>query len=367
MTPEQMQEMAKSLGPLVAAQMMEQAKGQRDGLAGLLGAKAKPEDNQVPGILKSLNDFGAYLKAVVNAGRNPTREAVLEQAKRFGGADVQKAVQESVFSSAGVLVPVQEAGEMIEFLRPDSVVLALGARPVPFKGELHFGKKTGSVTFKWIGEGEKVEKSQPSHGKVVLKAHKAMILADISNDLLRNPAVGDTGVAEDFREAAADGMDEAALNGDGQGPNPKGVLAQMDSAHSKARSGTSADHYLADVDGMVEDVLKANIKLRRPGFLLHPTRETALLGLKDGGTWIFRDEMLNRGTLRGFPYKASTRIAPSRILFGTWDQLLYGVDTELVLSEHDVRAEYDETTLRGICRGDFKLRHDKAFSERKGY
>lgn len=32
------------------------------------------------------------------------------------------------------------------------------------------------------------------------------------------------------------------------------------------------------------------------------------------------------------------------------------------MSEHDVRAEYDETTIRAIVKGDFKVRQPKAFA-----
>jgi len=52
---------------------------------------------------------------------------------------VQKTVQLSKFDSAGVLVPIQQSGEVIEFLRPDATLLKLGVRTQPFKGELHMG------------------------------------------------------------------------------------------------------------------------------------------------------------------------------------------------------------------------------------
>jgi hypothetical protein len=45
-----------------------------------------------------------------------------------------------------------------------------------------------------------------------------------------------------------------------------------------------------------------------------------------------------------------------------WRQFIYGIDEELILSEHDNCADYDETTIRAIVKGDFKLRQPKAFS-----
>jgi HK97 family phage major capsid protein len=362
MTSEAMQELIKSLAPAVAAQLLAQAKSAPSDMAALFGGKsAAPEPT--PSVLKSDAAFGAFVKAVHAAGRRPSREVLIEAAKGFGGADVQKAIQESKFDSAGVLVPVQQSGELIEFLRPTAVLMQLGVRTIQFKSEMHMGKQTGTATFRWIGEGDTVPRSDIKYGKIVLKAHKAMVLVDLSNDLLRNPSVGDAGVGQDIRETMADGLDDAGINGDGQGPNPKGLLRQIDPANRVKAAGTSPANYIADIDNAIERVTSSHIRLSRPGWLLHPTREAALLGLRDNAGWVFRTEMLDRKTIRGFPYVASTRIDAARMVFGTWDQFLYGVDQDVIISEHDTRAEYDETTLRAILRADFKVRQPKAFIE----
>jgi hypothetical protein len=90
---------------------------------------------------------------------------LIDAAKRFGNADVQKAVQLSKFDSAGVLVPIQQSGEVIEFLRPDAALLKLGMRTQAFKDELHMGKQTGTSVFKWVGEGRPSRRACPSTGR----------------------------------------------------------------------------------------------------------------------------------------------------------------------------------------------------------
>lgn len=260
-------------------------------------------------------------------------------------------------------MPIQQSGEVIEFLRPDAAMLKLGVRTQTFKGELHMGKQTGTSVFKWVGEGETVPKSAPKYGKIVLKAHKGMVLTDISNDLLRTPGVGDAGVGEDIRATVADGLDDAGFNGDGTGAAPKGLFAQLDAAHTFASTGTTAAAYLSDVDKAVELPLTAHVRMGNAAWVLHPTRATALLQLQNSGVWVFRQEMLDRGTIRGFPFVMTTRVPVSRITFSAdWRQFIYGIDEDLILSEHDVRAEYDETTVRAIVKGDFKVRQPKAFS-----
>ncbi|NVJ08385.1 phage major capsid protein [Myxococcus sp. AM001] len=357
MTREQIAQMVKALGPEVARELMD---------AAARGAPGRAEPGNAPrgtGVYASAENFGGFAKSVIAAGRRTGAAELVDAAKRFGNADVQKAVQLSKFDSAGVLVPIQQSGEVIEFLRPDAAMLKLGVRTQTFKGELHMGKQTGTSVFKWVGEGETVPKSAPKYGKIVLKAHKGMVLTDISNDLLRTPGVGDAGVGEDIRATVADGLDEAGFNGDGTGAAPKGLFAQLDAAHTFASTGTTPAAYLADIDKAVELPLTAHVRMGNAAWVLHPTRATALLQLQNSGVWVFRQEMLDRGTIRGFPFVMTTRVPVSRITFSAdWRQFIYGIDEDLILSEHDVRAEYDETTVRAIVKGDFKVRQPKAFS-----
>ncbi|AFE05232.1 hypothetical protein COCOR_03436 [Corallococcus coralloides DSM 2259] len=85
--------------------------------------------------------------------------------------------------------------------------------------------------------------------------------------------------------------------------------------------------------------------------------------VQESGLFLFRGEMLDKGTIRGFPFVMTTRVPVSRITFSCdWRQFLYGIDEDLLLSEHDTRAEHDETTIRAIVKGDFRLRQPKAFS-----
>ncbi|WP_141592246.1 phage major capsid protein [Myxococcus sp. AB056] len=357
MTRKQIAQMVKALGPEVARELMD---------AAARSAPGRAEPGNAPrgtGVYASAENFGGFAKSVIAAGRRTGAVELVDAAKRFGNADVQKAVQLSKFDSAGVLVPIQQSGEVIEFLRPDAAMLKLGVRTQTFKGELHMGKQTGTSVFKWVGEGETVPKSAPKYGKIVLKAHKGMVLTDISNDLLRTPGVGDAGVGEDIRATVADGLDDAGFNGDGTGAAPKGLFAQLDAAHTFASTGTTAAAYLADIDKAVELPLTAHVRMGNAAWVLHPTRATALLQLQNSGVWVFRQEMLDRGTIRGFPFVMTTRVPVSRITFSAdWRQFIYGIDEDLILSEHDVRAEYDETTVRAIVKGDFKVRQPKAFS-----
>lgn len=352
MTQEQMQEIAKS----VASEIVEKSRGERN----VVATKSEPSKFSA---LRDLSTFGALLKAVANA-KGGGREETVRAAEKFGGAEMAKAIQESVFDSAGVLVPVQNSSEVIEFLRPVSLMDKLGIRTVAFKAQLEIPKQTGTAALTWIGEGDTVSETKPAFGKIVLKAHKAMAILNLSNDLLRNPAVGDAFAGEDARLAMAHGLDDAMLNGSGVSGQPLGLLKQINANNSFARAGVTAANYIADADKAVEKVLSADVAISAPAWIMSPTKEAELLGLRDSAGYIFRDEMLGAKTFRGFPYVCSTRVATTKIIFGCWDQLIYGVDEAVNVSLHaDTRAAYDETVLRAVLRADFKVRYDKAFAE----
>ncbi|EAU61615.1 phage major capsid protein, partial [Stigmatella aurantiaca] len=155
-----------------------------------------------------------------------------------------------------------------------------------------FTKRRGLRSSSGLARGDRPEERAEVR-KIVLKAHKGMVLTDISNDLLRTPGVGDAGVGEDIRATVADGLDDAGFNGDGTGAAPKGLFAQLDAAHAFASTGTTADAYLADVDKAVELPMTAHVRMGTAAWVIHPTRATALMQLKDTGIFIFRQEMLD--------------------------------------------------------------------------
>ncbi len=58
-------------------------------------------------------------------------------------------------------------------------------------------------------------------------------------------------------------------------------------------------------------------------WVIHPTRATALMQLNDTGIFIFHQEMLDKGTIRGFSFIMTTRVPTTRITFSAdWRQYL---------------------------------------------
>jgi HK97 family phage major capsid protein len=368
MDPKQLEELVKQLGPAVAAQIVEQAKGNREGFTALFGAGAEKKVERKKG--QAFGQFAIAWLAAGGAKGIPSRDMMTAKLKSFGSDDLVKGLQESVFAAGGSAVPVEYSSEFIELLRPALVFTELGAQQTSYKSEKVIGRVDSGTTAYWVEEGVAPTKSTPATGRLVLKKHKLAVLADCSNDIIRNPAAGfdDANLTADMVAAARQEFENQSINGSGVSSKPKGLLTLMDSSQSFTKAGTTAANYIADIDKLVNTVDKTNRKRERRGFLMHPDVETALLGLRDTAGWVFRVDMIERGMLRGFSYKTSTLMPTTHLLHGEWADVIQGFDTDVTLSSTDaLRFAEDETTFKLIMAGDVQLKRSKSFAAINNY
>jgi len=361
MTPKQMRDLVKQLGPVVAAQVIEKAKA---------GQVPAPKQARERAKGQAFGQFALAFLAAGGAKGMPERSIFADRLKSFGSEDMSRGLQESVFTAGGSTVPVEYASDFIELLYPTLVLQDLGATYRPFKSEVVIGRQDSGTTGEWVGEGKAPAKSTPTTGQIKLKARKYAALSDVSNDIIRNPAVGfdDVKLTNDMVTAARDAFEAAGINGAGTEYVPTGLLKLMDTSQLVNKSGTDIAHYIADVDKLVKIVDDTDRVRQKRGFLMSTTVEVKLLGLRDAAGYVFRDEMLARGTLRGFPYRTSAKVDPKYLLFGEWSDLVWGVDTDVELTSSNApRFGEDETTFRLIMRGDFQVYRRKSFAGIKDY
>jgi hypothetical protein len=93
----------------------------------------------------------------------------------------------SLFGADGAQLPVVESRELIEFLRPASILLNRpGLRKVSgYGGKFVIGKLNEVPVAYWVVEGQPSDKSKLDAGLLKLGSHKLMGLVRISNGLLR--------------------------------------------------------------------------------------------------------------------------------------------------------------------------------------
>ena len=323
--------------------------------------------------------FARIVRALAAEKGNP-RNAAQFASEQFGDEKVAKALASGVGSAGGFLVPEEFSTDIIELLRPASVVRSLSPTIVPMtRGNLTMPKLAGGSSATYIGENTNIGKTEPTFGQLVLNAKKLAALVPISNDLIRySSPQADLVVRDDLVAAMALRSDLAFIRGDGAGNNPKGLRNWAPAGNVIAANATvNLANVTADLGKLVLALKNANVRMMRPGWVFTPRSEQYLMTVRDGnGNYAFRAEMLN-GTLWGFPYKTTTQV-PDNLGVGTNESEVYLADfADAVIGDAmtimlDVSSEaayhdganvvasfsLDQTVIRAIAQHDFGMRHD---------
>lgn len=266
------------------------------------------------------------------ACRGSRRDAADFIDQKYGpeGAHVARALATSIGSAGGFLVPPEMSSDVIELLRPASVVMALEPRILPMpSGNLMIPRIQGGATANYVGENQPMSPSQPQFGMVQLSAKKLTAEVPISNDMIRFPSVStDAIVRDDMVKSIAVRGDLAFIRGNGGQFSPRGlrsfaaaaslagtnVIAANVLVGSAYAAGGQAQtiQALASITGDLSKaelaLEQANIPMTRPGWIMSPRTKQYLMNIRDGlGNYALQAEM-SRGMLRGKPFKTTTQV-----------------------------------------------------------
>jgi len=314
------------------------------------------------------------------AAKGDCMRASIHCEKVYGDQEMAKALAAGVATAGGFLVPDDVSEEIIEFLRPASVVRASGAVEVPMPhGNLTMPKQVGGGSATYIGENTNIPPSQQTFGQLRLTARKLAALTPVSNDLIRfaSPKV-DTLVRNDLVAAIASTEDAAFIRGDGLGAGPRGLKSWATAANILAANGTvNLANITQDLGRLWLTLRESNSRMRNIGWLMAPRTENYLRNLRDGNGNKAFPEMAS-GTLNGYPFKSTTQIPVNLAVTGTNESELYLVDfadviigqaTGMIIDVSDTAAYYDganvvaafsldQTVVRVITEHDLGMRHD---------
>ena len=289
-----------------------------------------------------------------------------------------RVLSSSVDGSGGYLVPAQYTEELIELLRADAVVLALGARelsgligsPVPLS------KQTGGATGYWVAEGNSISASDQSFGEINLRPHSAAALTKLSNRLLAQTAnqgikSAERIVREDLAKTLALLIDVAALTGTGAGEQPIGIANATGVGTLSLNANPTIDHLI----DMVKTVANANALRGSLGFVMHPRTWFKLLKLKDGEGKHYLVPDASRpwmGTLLGYRAAQTTQLSiilgsttdESELIFGNFAEIFVatwgGLELEASRETSDA-FEKRQTWIRIVQEVDIAVRHGASF------
>lgn len=287
-------------------------------------------------------------------------------------------------AAGGFMVPETIGAELIELLRPASVVMASTPIIMPMSsGNFTMNRQATGTTSNYVGEQQATNATGLTLGQVKLSAKKLQALVPISNDLLRSASLAaDRVVRDDLVLSQASRADLAFIRGSGTEFSPRGLRFQAVGFTEEATGilTMTATPTLVTVTtdlGRLELVLmRANVPSIRPTWLMSPRIYQFITNIRDGnGNFAFPE--MSSGMLRNKPVRVTTQI-PENLGGGSNESELYLVDFgHVVVGEHmgidiavSTEAAYldasgtlvsafarDETLMRAIQQHDIGARH----------
>lgn len=302
------------------------------------------------------------------------------------GLDVlTKALSTDNATAGGFLVRDAISNEVIELLRPASVVDSLNPIQITMgAAQYSVPKLAGGATAYFIGENEDIPITQPETGTVRLRFHKLAAIVPMSNDMLRYAAPGSEAIVRDDAVAAlAQRADLAKIRGDGTNDSIKGLKSFCPSANKIPANGTvNLANVTNDLATLVLTLMEANVRMLRPGWIFPPRVMMYLATVRDGlGNYAFRDEIM-RGVFWGYPFKTTTQIPinlggggdESEIYLADFADIVIGRAMDLTI-DTSTDATYvgadgalkslfskDQTAVRLIQEFDMGVRHDASIA-----
>lgn len=379
------------------------AAGLREGLKGLVNAPQGGDSaggriaQGAPGLLRSVvaedakdsgQVVGRYLQCLLAAGRAKRSDVMDVFNEHYkGDKKTEKALSASDFSAGGAMVGTETAREIIELLRPATVVRQARPRIAQMTtGSLDIPRHTAGSTGSYVGENQTGGSSQATTGDLNLTRKKLKVEIPFSNDFTRFAVInGDEFIRADAVDGLATREDAAFIRDDGTVFTPRGMRYWVPSAHVFDASSDTDD--LPSIELRVRQAIaalkSANVMLTNAWWFMSVRTEMRLKTARTGGSadgeYAFRPEML-QGRFWGYQYAVSTQIpedlgggTESELYFVNMPDMVIGEALELTLdvfpggAYHDGTAvrsgiSRDQTVLRAIMQHDFGARHPESIA-----
>jgi HK97 family phage major capsid protein len=324
---------------------------------------------------------------------------------------VTKALITGVGPAGGFIIPPDYMNEIIELLRPATVVRSAGPRTIPMpRGTMTIPGQASAASANYGSEVKPIGSSQQSLNSIVASYKKLTALVPVSNDMMRyaDPAV-DAFVRDDLVKVMALREDLAFLLGDGTADAPRGYTSFASGfATSPAGGSGVAGSWLSNANstaatqgqfitsnptftlstvaselaGLIQKLDGQNVSDIKRAWFMNPRTKNFLYNVQNSlGEYVYAPEM-DKGRLRNYPFRTTTQI-PTNI----WDTTGTNKDCSfLILAEMDESmifdsmqlelfvsregsyvdtngntvsaVQNDQTIIRAIAEHDFQLRHD---------
>lgn len=369
-----------------------------DTVKSALNDSLKPAENKAAGLFAPANQtrkreasnvFGGVI-AMIAKGKGDRERAVQHSKALYGDeSPVTKALLETGADTAGgSFVQDTVAAEVIEALRPASVIRSLGPRIVPNPtGTISIPRFDTGAGITWAAEATGTNATQQVTGNVTLNWRKGIIKVPVTKELVMHSSPDiEQAVSDDVIGAMAQGTDAAYIRGAAASDNPTGIRFQLAGANAIAANATvNATNVEDDLRKAMQAVLGNNRSVNsETGAWLMSTRSYLfLMNLRDAnGNLIFPE--LRNADPRMYTYRVRvTNNIPdnlgggtdeSEVYFGHVPSLMIADATNFSIevlenvafldSTGSLRSgvDTDEVLVKSVVRTDIALRHTIAWS-----
>ena len=309
------------------------------------------------------------------------RAAAHHAQTHFQDQDVAMALGTTTAAGGGVLVPQAFMPEVIELLRPRSVVRALGAIVAPLiDNQLNQPSIAGGAAVTYGAENTDIASSQPSFDSLNLSGKKLTAMVPVSNEAMRYNGAStalDTLIINDITSGMGTREDQAFIRDDGTGDLPRGLRFWALPSNVIPATGTAGDIASIEADLRLLDnaLLFGNVRMIMPGYILSPRTFTYLNSMRTAtGAKVWPE--LDEGRFKGKPFALTTTI-PVNLGAGGNETEIYLADfADAVIAEEEgyeiaisQEASYidagtltsafsrDQSVVRVVSRHDFGMRH----------
>ncbi len=296
-------------------------------------------------------------------------------------------------STGGDLVATELlADEFIEYLRNNSVMLALGVRTMPgLVGNIDIPRRSGVASTYYLStETTAITQSESTFDQVAMSPKNLAALSKYSRQMLLQ---GTPGIEELVRRDLTDGLnlalDLGILNGSGSSGQPTGIL-QTSGIGSVAMGTNGGAITLEKVVDLETEVMIDNGAVNRDSvaYVTNAKVMGALKKLRAGGStsgdgsFLYNADLqaIGRGptpaTLNGYGIAVSNQVPStltkgsssgvcSALLMGDFSQAMvgfWGNGLEITVGEDQDDFSKALTSVRGIVTYDVAVRHAESFA-----
>ncbi len=297
------------------------------------------------------------------------------------GEIAQRAGLDTATGAAGGFGVQTNVMSLIDMLRNRMMVRKMGARVLTgLTGDLSFPRQASGSAFSWVAEnpGSNVAQSDATFEQVAMSPKAGQSTTAFSKQFLAQSSFDvEAFIRQDLIQAAALGLDLAAINGSGSSNQPEGIL-NVTGIGSVAGGTNGAAATFANMVDLETAVAAANADVANLGYLTNAKVRGALkkkaIETGDAAKVWTKGEEMEFGEVNGYRagvtnqvpsnlVKGTSGAVCSAAIYGNWDDLIIGEwgAMEILVDPYALKKQ-GMIEVTSFVMADIAVRHPESFA-----